>query len=218
MKKFFVLAVLFALPLVAYLFFSSGVNNFAKLPVLTENVQELSDFKSLSGDKVQLKGKITILSIYGGDIEQMEGNAFNLNEKIYDKNFKFNDLQFIVLAEDGTQDQAKNLLQEISTTVSTEKWKFLFGDEQAIKQFFNSLETNYQLDKNKATPFVFIIDKEKKLRGRPLDETETDEVVYGYDTRSVAEITNKMVDDVKVILAEYRLALKKYNRNNAIAE
>lgn len=218
MKKFFVLAVLFALPLVAYLFFSSGVNNFAKLPVLTENVQELSDFKSLSGDKVQLKGKITILSIYGGDIEQMEGNAFNLNEKIYDKNFKFNDLQFIVLAEEGTQDQAKNLLQEISTTVSTEKWKFLFGDEQAIKQFFNSLETNYQLDKNKATPFVFIIDKEKKLRGRPLDETETDEVVYGYDTRSVAEITNKMVDDVKVILAEYRLALKKYNRNNAIAE
>lgn len=33
----------------------------------------------------------------------------------------------------------------------------------------------------------------------------------GYDARSVADINNNMVDDVKVILAEYRLALKKYN-------
>ncbi|WP_121666786.1 TlpA family protein disulfide reductase [Mesonia aquimarina] len=216
MKKFFVLTVLFALPLVAYLFFSSGVNNFAKLPVLTENIAELSNFKTLKGKDIQLKDKITILSFYGSSIEKMEGNAFNLNEKIYDKNFKFKDLQFVVLAEEGTQSEAEKLLQEISTTVSPEKWKFAFGSSSEIKRVFNSLETSYQLNNQTATPFVFIIDKERNLRGRPLDSEETEETVYGYDTRSVAEITNKMVDDVKVILAEYRLALKKYNRNKAI--
>jgi len=42
MKKAFVLVVLFILPIVAYLFFASGINNFGRLPVLTENVQDIS--------------------------------------------------------------------------------------------------------------------------------------------------------------------------------
>ena len=37
---------------------------------------------------------------------------------------------------------------------------------------------------------------------------------YAYDMRSVAELNNKMEDDMKIILAEYRLALKKNNANN----
>ena len=39
--------------------------------------------------------------------------------------------------------------------------------------------------------------------------------LYGYNTSSVAEINKKMTDDVKVILAEYRLALKKNNSDRA---
>ena len=35
--------------------------------------------------------------------------------------------------------------------------------------------------------------------------------MYGYNSSDIAEISNKMVADVKVILAEYRRALKKYN-------
>lgn len=36
----------------------------------------------------------------------------------------------------------------------------------------------------------------------------------GYDATSVADLNNKMIDDVKVILAEYRLALKKYDKTS----
>ena len=53
---------------------------------------------------------------------------------------------------------------------------------------------------------VYIIDRDGNLRGRDDDD------FVGYDARSAAEINNTMVDDVKVILAEYRLALKKYNQ------
>jgi hypothetical protein len=67
------------------------------------------------------------------------------------------------------------------------------------------------LGTNLESSYVFIIDKNAALRGRK-DNSET-EIVYGYDAASVAEIQNKMLDDVKVILAEYRLALKKYNSN-----
>ena len=93
--------------------------------------------------------------------------------------------------------------------VDISKWNFVYGDEAEIKRIFNSLETNLQLDAQLGTPYVFIIDKEGKLRGRTDDEDEG--VKYGFNAISVAELNNKMEDDVKVILAEYRLALKKNN-------
>ena len=120
----------------------------------------------------------------------------------------------MVIAENGTQDQARALLKELSTTIDTRKWKFVFGSSTAIQSFFNSLKTDLDLDEYLGTPKVFIIDKDRSLRGRPKEEGE--EAVYGYNTSSVADLTNTMTDDVKVILAEYRLALKKYNRKEAL--
>jgi len=69
------------------------------------------------------------------------------------------------------------------------------------------------LDENLSTPYVFIIDKDRNLRGRKDDED--DGVKYGFNTTSVAELNNKMEDDVKIILAEYRLALKNNDANRS---
>ena len=79
MKKTLVLVILFIFPLVAYLFFASGVNNFGKLPILTENVPDVSKMDP----SATLRGKITILGFLGNDIDGKKGNAFNLNQKIY---------------------------------------------------------------------------------------------------------------------------------------
>lgn len=214
MKKVLVLGVLFALPITVYILFATAVNNFAHLPTLTKNISGLENFKSLDGNELHLDDQITVLSIYGESITKMEGNAFNLNEKIYKKNYNFKDFQFIVLAENGTQDEARDLLDQLSTTTDTDtqKWKFAFGSLADIQDFFDSMKTTIQLNQNKATPFVFIIDKERNLRGRDKADKSVTENKYGYDTRSVAELNNIMDDDVKVILAEYRLALKKYNK------
>jgi hypothetical protein len=73
------------------------------------------------------------------------------------------------------------------------------------------LRTNLNLSPGKSSPYVFIIDKEINLRGR--DDDEDVGTLYGFNSQSVAEINNKMVDDVKVILAEYRRAWKKYNQD-----
>jgi hypothetical protein len=61
MKKTFVLVVLFVFPLVAYLFFASGVNNFGRLPVLTKNIGGLKDMDPA----VSFEGHITILGFLG---------------------------------------------------------------------------------------------------------------------------------------------------------
>jgi len=199
MKKTFVLVVLFILPIVAYLFFASGINNFGKLPILTEGVSELSVFNTSE----RLEDKITILGFL------KKGNAFNLNQKIYKPFFEFHDFQFVMVLPKGTELEVAALKKELGNLVNIEKWKFVFGDDTQIHNFYNSLKTDIKLDENLGTPYVFIIDKDKNLRGRKKDEDEGTK--YGFNTISVAELNNKMEDDVKIILAEYRMALKKNN-------
>ncbi|MGB7395366.1 MAG: hypothetical protein WA913_13315, partial [Pricia sp.] len=209
MKKTVVLAILFILPIVAYLFFASGVNNFGKLPVLNEEVGDVSAIDA----SVSLDGKITILGFLGSEIENKKGNAFNLNEKIYKRFFEFNDLQFVMLQPEGTQAKVEELVSDLGNITDMKKWNFVFAEEEAIRSFFATLDTDLSLDENAATPYVFIIDKDGSLRGRANDEDVGTK--YGFNTASVADLNNKMVDDVKIILAEYRLALKKNNAERA---
>jgi hypothetical protein len=214
MKKFLVLGVLFILPITVYIFFASGKDNFAKLPVLTNQVEDLTNFRTADGDLVQFKDQITVLGFYGKTLLENKGNAFNLAHKIYKKNRGFKDFQLVIVLPDGMQDDAQDLVSEISQIADTEQWKFVFGSSDAVKSVFNSLDTNYLLDSNLATSYVFIIDKDGNLRGR--DDDDDKGLLYGFDTADIAEINNKMHDDIKIVLAEYRLKLKKYKANRQI--
>ena len=202
MKKYLVLIVLFVLPLVAYLFFASGINNFAKLPVLTENIEELELIT-----KKEFNNKISILLFLGNDIENREGDALNLNQKIYKRFYQFKDFQFISISPLGNENKSKLLKEKLSSGTNTDmkNWSFIHLDKNKINELFSSLNTNLELDENLSSPYAYIIDKFSSLRGRD----DSDGIKFGYDSRSVADINNFMVDDVKVILAEYRLALKK---------
>ena len=203
MKKTVVLVVLFVLPLVVYMFFASGVTNFGRLPVLTEQVGELVGFR---GD-ARLDGKITILGFPGRDNPSGKGNAFNLNQKIYKPFYEFTDFQVVMVLPEGQEEFVAELKKELGALVDISQWKFVFGTPEKIGEFFKSLQTDLQLDASGATPYVFIVDKERKLRGRKNDDDIGTK--YGFNTSSVADLNNKMKDDVKIILAEYRLALKK---------
>ena len=207
MKKYIVLTVLFVLPLVVYLFFASGVNNFAKLPIVTNTVVDVAEFSD-----EQFKDKITILGFLGNDVSLKKGSALNLNQKIYKRFHGFEDFQFLMVQPQGTEKECQQLVDELSriTQVDTKGWKFVFLDPVQIQLVFDRLNTPLSLDENLGSPYVFIIDKGVALRGR--DDNDN----VGYDSRSVADIHNNMVDDVKVILAEYRLALKKYNADRKI--
>ena len=52
-QKKIVLGLLFVFPIVVYLFFASGKNNFAKLPILTNEVNELSSLASVTDDSIK---------------------------------------------------------------------------------------------------------------------------------------------------------------------
>jgi hypothetical protein len=196
------------------MFFASGKDNFGRLPVLTEGVFDISEFTTLEGEPLSLLGNITVLGFYGSQPNSHQGNAFNLTHKIYKKNRGFNDFQFVFLMPYGSEAEALKLKNELSEIVNTEQWKFGFGPPTAIVRVYNSLQTGYPLNKDMSTPYVFIIDKNANLRGR--DDDEDVGTLYGFDASDYAEINNKMSDDIKVILAEYRLALKKYKAKREI--
>jgi hypothetical protein len=210
-NKKIVLGILFIFPLLVYLFFASGKNNFAKLPILTEGVSELNTMASSSA--IGFKNKITILGYWGGSLKNKQAEALNLNEKIYKRFYEFEDFQFVFLVNEiywSEVEQLKNALREgVGTDLS--KWNFISVSKENMRTHFESLQTPFELDESASTPYVFIIDKDSNLRGRNDDEKEG--TLYGFDARSVAQINKKMIDDVKVILAEYRLALKIYNNN-----
>lgn len=209
LNKKIVLGILFIFPLVVYLFFASGKNNFAKLPVLTSGIIEISDLDSTSS--IQFKDKITILGYWGGSLEEKQAEALNLNEKIYKRFYEFEDFQFVFLVNEAYTAEVDQLKKALREGVGTDltKWNFVTVSKETMYKHFSSLDTPLKLNEVSSTPFVFIIDKDANLRGRNDDEDQG--TVFGFDARSVAQINKKMIDDVKVILAEYRLALKIYN-------
>ena len=209
-RKFLVLGILFALPIVAYLFFASGKNNFARLPVLTENVQSIDSFESASDSTVSFQNKISVIAFFGSDLNNIKGNTFNLDKKILEKYYDFDDFQFVLILPKDAQDETEEFVKQFKSITASTKWKIVYSAEENVKNVFESLDTNHQLDSKLHSPYVYIIDKDGNLRGR--DEDGDDEKLYGYDSRDVAELSDKMNDDVKVILAEYRLALKRNNR------
>lgn len=217
MKKYFVLSVLFFLPIVAYMFFATASHNSLFLPVISKNHADVpSQFVSLNGEKISLDQKITILGFPGNDIEEVKANLFNLNQKIYNKYGGFKDFQMVMIMPEGNQEKIKAIMLEFRRLSNDLKnWHFLFGKPVEIENYFNSFKFKNSLDVHTGTSFVYIIDREKSLRGRKGQKIKG-KVEYRecYNTISAAELHNEMSDDVKILLREYRLALKKNKRKD----
>lgn len=208
MKKFLVLFALFIIPIVAYLFLASGVNQFAKLPVVHVNSLTISGFTTSENTSPVLKDKITLLGFLGSESAADKSMLFNLNQKIYKRFTGFQDFQILMLMDENNKDEEEAITQKLAQVAPVNQWVFAWGTPDAIREFYEQLPGKHPLNAHNASNFVYIIDKDSKLRGRK----EDNDTLIAYDASSVAEINNKMLDDVKVILAEYRLALKKYNR------
>ena len=208
LKKYLILGFLFFFPIFVYVFLSTGINNFAKLPVLTQTVMDIENIEGNSA-KVSFKNKISIVAFWGGDVNSKKSEALNLNQKIYKRFNEFQDFQFVLLHNKNDNQAIEDLKSELVSGVGTDlkNWNFIPTTQSNIKMIFESFKTNIELDQSFSTQYVFIVDRDLSLRGR--DDDEDIGVLYGFDSQSVAEINNKMVDDVKIILAEYRLALKK---------
>ena len=220
MKKKFVLIALFVLPVVAYLFFSSGVYNFAKLPLKTQKVADVDQF-ALREIKVpghstdtplSLKEKITLVGYLGDQLKSNAGYTANLNLMIYKYFERYDDFQMILFVNPGNEKAITDLKIELGRIFDVSKMRFIAVSKEKARAHFKTLKTGLDLTPAGDHPDVFIIDRARTLRAGH-DEKKPNG--YGYDFTQAVEM-GYIKDDVKILLAEYRLALKK--NNNASPE
>ncbi|MFM9988427.1 hypothetical protein [Flavobacterium sp.] len=214
MRNKLVLIVLLILPVLIYLIFATATHNSLFLPTISRDNKELPKWKSLDGKPVSLTNKITVLGFLGNDVLKNEENLFNLNQKIYGKYEGFHDFQLVMIVQEGSEKQVEDLLEKLSRfSDDLSGWKFVFAKPNEIQSYFDSFKLHDHLNENLSTTKVIIIDKDKNHRGRKGKNKEgKNEYKESYNTNSAADLHNDMSDDVKIMLREYRLALKRNNK------
>jgi hypothetical protein len=208
-KKSLILAILFFLPVLFLLFLYPSSHNYNALDVVKENVLDITDFEP--NPKRLLEGNLTVLVFLGKKPMDNTIMALNLKELIYDKFKGFKRFQVLMLVSEDTQEEVKLLKREIYQHDELKYWHFVYADENQIKKVYNSLSSKQGLDVNLSTNNVFIIDKDLNQRGRLDDRTDREKEknvsVYGldsYNSIQIAEIKNKMGDDMRILFTEYR--------------
>jgi len=225
-KKTSILAILFFLPVLFLLFLYPSQHNYNSLDVIAENINEVSAFNDENGETVALGTNITVLGFFGRQSINKSTVASNLKELIYDKFKGFKRFQILIIVPQGSEAQVQLLKKELLKYDELKYWKFAYGHEQDIIRLFNSLKAAHNLDENLSTDHVFIVDKDRSQRGRIDDRTERQvekqDAIFSlssYDCIEVAEIKNKMSEDMRILFTEYRQKRKgNYDSTSRRAE
>ena len=202
-KKRVVLFLLFIFPLIAFLLLSTGINRFNKLPIVNNNVVDISIIDATE----TLQNKVSVICFLGDDLNKIKGGLFNLNEKVYKKFIEHKKFQIIAIVPEGKEKEAQILKEEIGAFTDMGKWKFLTGSKEQINTFYSSFKNNSKLS-NLYTNDAFLIDKKGRLRGRTDDNKNPNRKFIGYDMRSVSDLKGPMKDDISVLYYEYYAAFK----------
>lgn len=224
--RYVVLGILFFLPVTFLLMLYPATHNYTPLDIVNESVLDLQSFSSGSEEPIVLKDHITVVGFFGENPVKNNTTALNLKELVYDKFKGFKKFQIVVLMPKGTEKEAEKLKNEISSYQDLRFWHFVFGTSNDIQRVYFSLKSKRDLNKDLSSNSVFVVDKDLNQRGRLDDRTDNElekkKPVYGlyaYDCIEVAEIKNKMSDDLRILFTEYRQKRKgEFNPENSRTE
>lgn len=208
-----VLGILFFLPVAFLLMLYPATHNYSPLDIVNQSVLDIDkNFTSTTSETpVVLKDHITVLGFLGKQPLKHNIEASNLKELVYDKFKGFKKFQIVLVVPKGTEADIEKLKTEIFTYEDLKFWHFVFAEPQAIQNLYASLKSTHTLSESLSTNKIFIIDKDLYQRGR-LDDREDYEKekkttaypLLAYNCIEVAEIKNKMSDDLRILFTEYR--------------
>ncbi|OEK09191.1 hypothetical protein A8C32_10700 [Flavivirga aquatica] len=210
-SRYIVLGILFFLPVTFLLFLYPATHNYQPLDIVNESVLDLDQFSSRSKEKIVLKDHITVLGFLGKHPMDKTIAASNLKELVYDKFKGFKRFQIVIVMPKGSEKYAEELRREINSYEDLRFLHFVFGEPSDIQRVFFSLKSKVDLFEDLSSNQVFLVDKDLNQRGRLDDRTDRElekkKPVYGlasYNCIEVAEIKNKMSDDLRILFTEYR--------------
>ncbi len=180
------------------------------MPILTENVIDINSFSKNSD--VSFNEKLSIVCFLGNNISPAKGSLFNLNQTIYKRYYQKPYFQMIAILPEGTENEYKTAIEELSAFTDISNWHFIYTNETNIKNLFNSFSTPYKLNENLYSENAYIVDMKRRLRGRKDDEDTENGKLYGYDTKSISTLKNKMKDDINIIYYQLKKSAEKEQR------
>lgn len=209
MKKILVLASLFLLPLVFYIFLSKGIYKYSNLPVLTKEVADVTLLQHETS--YSFKDRLTVVCFLGENINEAKASLFNLNEVIYKRYYQKPYFQMVAIIPEKSKSDYSKVIEELSNFTDTVNWQFIYADAEKNQALFESFKTPFQL-KNGYSEYAFIVDMKLRLRGRKDDEDTKDGKLYGYNMRSISTLKNKMKDDIDIIYYQLKKSAEKEKR------
>ncbi len=224
-KKFIILFAILFLPTILYLLFvyGKGEQNFAHLPFVTytdvngeTQNRRAPDFGFVNqdGDTItndDLSGKVYLVDFFFTSCPSicpiMTANMMKVQERF--AHFEdFRSISFTVDPKRDTPAVLKEYAQQ--RLIKTDKWHFLTGQQDSLysvayKYLSSAMEDSLAQGGFLHTEYFVLIDKEGFLRSR---DDEHGNVIGVYDGTDAQHIRD-LIDDIKVLMAEYNLELKK---------
>ena len=220
-RKWFILAILFLLPVIFLLFLYPSTHNYNSLDIVNENITEIDSVIFINENTTRLSGNITVLSFLGNNPMKNITSALNLKELVYDKFKGFKRFQIVSIGGENSKSALENVRKELLKTDELKYWHFAYAESSSINEIYNSFRSDHNLDSSNYTNRVFIIDKVLNQRGR-IDDRDDDQKeknlklfgLYSYNSILVSQIKGKMNDDIRILFTEYRQKRKgNFNSN-----
>ncbi len=221
LKKALVLFSLLLLPTILYLLLTTGKHNFVNLPYLVTESGDTAkippfSFTNQDGKTItnaDYKDKIYVADFFfttcPGICKIMTGNMLRLQKEFKD-NKDFYLLSHTVNPERDTVETLRRYARDKGA--DTRNWNFVTGTKDSIYKIAESYFANVMPDSLAPggflhSEFFILVDKEGKVRCRKEDDGNVKAV---YDGTSESDM-KKLIDDIKILIAEYNLQLKKNN-------
>jgi protein SCO1/2 len=225
-RKYLVLFILLLLPSLLYLYLIRGKHNFAHLPYLTyldesgemqKRTAPAFTFTDQNGEdfsSADLLGKIYVVDFFFTSCPSICPIMTANMTKIHERFAHYDDLHIVSLTVDPKRDTPAVLKEyAVNRRIDSPKWHFLTGEKDSLysvayKFLSSAMEDDSAPGGFLHTEYFVLVDKEGFLRCR---EDDNGNLIGVYDGTNAAHI-NDLIDDIKVLIAEYGLELKKNNR------
>lgn len=224
-KKYSILFAILFLPTILYLLFvyGKGEQSFAHLPfvtytdgngVLHNRKAPTFGFTNQDGQVFtheEMNGKVYVVDFFFTSCPSicpiMTANMVKLQKRFS----SFDDFQLLSFTVDPQRDTPEKLKEYAEErTINTDKWQFLTGEKDSLYavsyDFLSSaMEDSLAPGGFLHTEYFVLVDKEGNLRSR---KDEQGNIIGVYDGTEAQDIRD-LIDDIKVLIAEYNLELKK---------
>jgi len=225
-KKVVVLIILFfilVLPPMVYFYVTRGYNTFIKLEIIGEEGHKIPDFSFINQDNEtvindSLNGNIYISNFFFTSCPTICPVMTKNMAYVQSKLSVYPNIKFLSHTVDPINDTPERMLEYINNlksknvNISLSNWDFVTGNKDEIYEIANSYFVNVSPDSLAPGGFLHseyfvLIDKEGRVRSG-IDQNNN--VVGVYDGTNDVQMKD-LINDVKVLLAEYKRPTKDHD-------